>query len=75
MHSSERPLDDTANSLTSQFIELEFFSQGRCIWHNPVTKNEDEFDDEEVEDEQEEVEEPQPETGPPLLASVNEDEG
>ena len=40
-----------------------------------MTRNEDEFDDEEVEDEQEEIEEPQPETGPPLLASVNEDDG
>ena len=49
--------------------------QGRCIWHNPVTKNEDEFDDEEAEDEQEEIDEPQPESGPPLLASVNEDDG
>ncbi len=54
---------------------IDFRRQGRCIWHNPVTKNEDEFDDEEVEDEQEEIEEPQPEAGPPLLASVNEDEG
>lgn len=49
--------------------------QGRCIWHNPVMKNEDEFDDEEAEEEQEEIEEPHPETGPPLLASVNEDDG
>jgi hypothetical protein len=40
-----------------------------------VTKNEDEFDDEEAEDEQEEVDEPQPESGPPLLSSVNEDDG
>jgi hypothetical protein len=40
-----------------------------------VTKNEDEFDDEEAEEEQDEIEEPQPESGPPLLASVNEDDG
>lgn len=40
-----------------------------------MAKNEDEFDDEDAEEEQEEIEEPQPESGPPLLASVNEDDG
>lgn len=51
------------------------FLQGRCIWLNPVAKAEDEFEEEEGEEEQEDTEEPQPETGPPLLASVNEDDG
>lgn len=51
------------------------YAQGRCIWHNPATKLEDEFDDEEADEEQDEIDEPQPESGPPLLASANEDDG
>lgn len=39
-----------------------------------MQKAEDEFEDEEEEDEdKEQPEEPEPETGPPILASVSED--
>lgn len=47
--------------------------QGRCVWWNPVQKNEDEFEDEEEEEEREEPDEPEPETGPPLLTPLSED--
>ncbi|WAR19877.1 RSH4A-like protein [Mya arenaria] len=47
--------------------------QGRCVWWNPVQKNEDEFEDEEEEEEREEPDEPEPEQGPPLLTPLSED--
>ena len=65
-------MDTSVNSWVHHCMNI--LPQGRCVWHNPVTKNEDEFDDEDDEDEQDEIDEPQPESGPPLLASVNEDE-
>ncbi|CAB3991588.1 radial spoke head 4 homolog A-like [Paramuricea clavata] len=65
-------MDTSINSWVHHCMNI--LPQGRCIWHNPVTKTEDEFDDEEAEEEQDEIEEPQPESGPPLLASVNEDD-
>lgn len=49
--------------------------QGRCVWHNPVEKAEDDFEEEEEEEEKEDVEEPKPESGPQLLTSIAEDEG
>lgn len=49
--------------------------QGRCVWHNPVEKPEDDFEEEEEEEEREDVEEPKPESGPQLLTSIAEDEG
>ncbi|XP_074616257.1 radial spoke head protein 4 homolog A-like isoform X5 [Acropora palmata] len=48
--------------------------QGRCVWHNPVEKAEDDFEEEEEEEEKEDVEEPKPESGPQLLTSIAEDE-
>lgn len=47
--------------------------QGRCVWWNPVQKNEDEFEDEDEEEEREEPDEPEPEQGPPLLTPLSED--
>jgi len=47
--------------------------QGRCLWDNPVKKNEDDFDEDEDEEEREEPDEPEPETGPPLLTPLSED--
>ena len=49
------------------------FLQGRCLWWNPVQKNEDEFEDEDEEEEREEPDEPEPEVGPPLLTPLSED--
>ncbi|XP_020610209.1 radial spoke head protein 6 homolog A-like [Orbicella faveolata] len=48
--------------------------QGRCVWHNPIEKPEDDFEEEEEEEEREDVEEPKPESGPQLLTSIAEDE-
>ncbi|XP_031572967.1 radial spoke head protein 4 homolog A-like [Actinia tenebrosa] len=48
--------------------------QGRCIWHNPVEKSEDEFEEEDEEEEKEAADEPKRETGPSLLTSVSDDE-
>lgn len=48
--------------------------QGRCVWHNPVEKPEDDFEEEEEEDEKEDIEEPKPESGPQLLTSIAEDD-
>lgn len=44
------------------------------MWHNPVQKSEDDFEEEEEEEEKDEVDEPKKETGPTLLASVSDDE-
>ena len=51
------------------------FCKGRCVWHNPIEKPEDDFEEEEEEEEREDVEEPKPESGPQLLTSIAEDEG
>ncbi|XP_001639413.2 radial spoke head protein 4 homolog A isoform X1 [Nematostella vectensis] len=48
--------------------------QGRCVWHNPIEKTEEEFEEEEEDEERDEVEEPKKETGPTLLMSVADDE-
>ncbi|XP_065833618.1 radial spoke head protein 6 homolog A-like [Oscarella lobularis] len=47
--------------------------QGRCTWHNPVQKAEEDFEDEEEEEEREEPDQPEPEKGPPLLTPLSED--
>ncbi|KAK3609295.1 hypothetical protein CHS0354_038003 [Potamilus streckersoni] len=47
--------------------------QGRCVWWNPVQKNEDDYEDEDEEEEREEPDEPEPEQGPPLLTPLSED--
>ncbi|XP_078490298.1 uncharacterized protein LOC100180393 [Ciona intestinalis] len=47
--------------------------QGRCVWFNPVQKNEEDFEEEEDEEEREEPDEPEPEVGPPLLTPLSED--
>lgn len=65
-------MDTSVNSWVHHCMNI--LPQGRCIWHNPVTKSEDEFEDEEAEEEHEDTELIHPETGPPLLASVNEDD-
>ncbi|EDV20309.1 Radial spoke head protein 4-like protein A [Trichoplax sp. H2] len=48
--------------------------QGRCTWFNPTEKPEDDFEDEEDDEEREEPDEPEPETGPPLLTPISEDD-
>jgi radial spoke head protein 4A len=52
---------------------LYLLPQGRCTWFNPIQKAEDEFEDEEEDEEKEQLEEPEPETGPPLLTSIEQD--
>ncbi|KAK2554388.1 Radial spoke head protein 4-like protein A [Acropora cervicornis] len=44
--------------------------QGRCVWHNPVEKAEDDFEEEEEEEEKEDVEEPKPESGPQKFENI-----
>lgn len=61
----------TSHLNCNQFL---FFCQGRCVWHNPIEKPEDDFEEEEEEEEREDVEEPKPESGPQLLTSIAEDE-
>lgn len=58
----------------SHLSEILIILQGRCIWHNPVEKSEDEFEEEEEEEEKEAADEPKRETGPSLLTSVSDDE-
>lgn len=51
-------------------------SQGRCSWYNPlIKKDEEELEEEEEDEEREEPDEPEPETGPPLLTPLSEDNG
>lgn len=51
-------------------------NQGRCTWFNPSQKkDEEEFEEEEEDEEREEPDEPEPETGPPLLTPLSEDNG
>ncbi|KAK3731868.1 hypothetical protein QZH41_008328, partial [Actinostola sp. cb2023] len=50
--------------------------QGRCSWFNPSQKrDEEELEEEEEDEEREEPDEPEPETGPPLLTPLSEDNG
>ena len=44
---------------------------GRCVWHNPNVRPENDFDDDEIQDDYEEV---IPETGPQLLTAVANDQ-
>ena len=53
-------------------LVLSIYLQGRCVWWNPIQKEEEEFEDEEEED-REEAEIAEPEVGPPLLTPVSED--
>jgi radial spoke head protein 4A len=50
--------------------------QGRATWWNPAQPKEEfnEEEDEEEEEERNEPDEPEPETGPPLLTPLAEDE-
>jgi len=47
--------------------------QGRCSWHDPTEKNDEEFEDEDEEEEREEPDQAVPEEGPALLTPVSED--
>lgn len=52
-----------------------FALQGRCSWHNPNLRREEEEEEEEEDEEREEPDEPEPEVGPPLLTPLSEDAG
>jgi len=54
--------------------EQHILPQGRCTWHNPIQKPEEDFEDEEELEEEGDEDKPIPETGPPLLTSVGDDE-
>lgn len=45
-----------------------------CSRWNPAQKNTDEMEEDEEDEEKEEMDEPEPESGPPLLTPLNEDE-
>jgi len=70
------PVRDLADPSLANWVHhvQHVLPQGRCSWWNPVQKNEDDFEDEDEEEEREEPDEPEPETGPPLLTPLAEDE-
>lgn len=67
-----RDLIDTSLSNWVHHVQY-ILPQGRCRWWNPMQKNEDDMTEEE-EEEAEEPEEPEPESGPPLLTPLSEDQ-
>ncbi|XP_033734834.1 radial spoke head protein 4 homolog A-like [Pecten maximus] len=69
------PLRDLTDSSLQHWVHhvQYILPQGRCQWHNPVQKNEEDFEDEEEEEEREEPDEPEPEVGQPLLTPLSED--
>ena len=48
--------------------------QGRCTWWNPFEKADDAEAEDDEDDEGDQADEPEPETGPPLLTPLSEDE-